>query len=325
MTYGRLLARRVALGILAAWVLLTAVFVAFRATENWQLLARLGAASSGGASMERLEEIRREYLRGRDLEGSLLDQYVDWMGNMVTFQWGESLESGREVLPLVASGAATTASYVLPAVALGMTVALAVGLYSALHEGSRRERGLRGVVYLGLGLPSFWVGAFLLVASGLSIPFGWGFESTRSPVELPLLFQWVLPVVLVATTFVAAVASYARAYSLQYATGDVAKLVRAKGGGRRAVARHVLRNAAIPIVSLAFTETLALLALSVFVIESLFGLEGLGLLFYNAVWTRDLPILMGVSLVFIAAAVAGNVLQDVAYETLDPRVDTGAR
>lgn len=325
MTYLRMVARRVGLGVVAAWALLSAVFVAFRATENWQLLARLGAASSGGASMERIQEIRREYLQGRDLGGSLLDQYVDWMGNMVTLQWGESIESGRAVVPLVAEGTVTTASYVLPAVVLGTVLALAVGLYTAMAKGSAPERGVRSAVYLGLGTPNFWVGAVVLVAAGLSIPFGWGPNPTRRAVDMPFLYQQVLPVLLVTTTVAAGVASYTRAYSLQAVSSDATKLVRAKGGGRVAVARHVLRNAAVPIVSLVFTELLALLALSVFVIESLFGLEGLGLLFYNAIWTRDLPILLGVSLVFIAAGVTFNVAQEVAHTLLDPRVDTDTR
>lgn len=325
MTYGRLLLRRVGLGLLAAWALFTAVFAVFGLTEDWHLTVLLGNAAGADASPERIEEIRQEYLSARGLDEPLFQQYVDWMGDMATLQWGESFESGRAVLPLVIDGTATTASYVVPAVVLGTVLALAIGLYTAMATGSRRERGVRSVVYLGLGTPNFWIGALVLVAAGLSIPFEWGSNPTRPAVDMPFLYQRLLPVALVTTTVVAGVTSYTRAYSLQAVSSPVTKLVRAKGGGRVAVARHVLRNAAVPIVSLVFTELLALLALSVFVIESLFGLEGLGLLFYNAVWTRDLPILMGVSLVFIGAGVTFNVAQDVAYTLLDPRVDTDTR
>ena len=87
----------------------------------------------------------------------------------------------------------------------------------------------------------------------------------------------------------------------------------------------MLRNASIPLISLLFTETLALLALAVFVIEALFAIDGFGLLFYNAIWTRDLPVLMGGTMVIVTVGVAGNVLQDIAYSVLDPRVDTGTR
>ena len=84
----------------------------------------------------------------------------------------------------------------------------------------------------------------------------------------------------------------------------------------------MVRNAAVPLVSLLFAETLALIALSVFVVEAVFAIDGIGSLFYNAVWTQDLPILMGGAMVFVSLGVAGNILQDLLYTALDPRVDT---
>lgn len=325
MSLVRLLLQRIALGVFAAWSFLTAIFLLFSATEDWALNRMMGLAGFGRTPPGDIRDMREEYLAERGLDQPLFERYVEWLGNMFTLQWGESFETGEAVLPTVARATVNTGSYVVPAVLISMVLALVIGVYTAIHGGSRREGGLRGVVYFGLGLPNFWVGALLLMVSGtVAFQFSWR-EAFIPPTEMPFLYDTVVPALLLTTTLVAAVTSYARSYSLQYVSADLTKLVRAKGGGRLAVSRHVLRNAAIPLVSLVFTETLALLALTVFVIEALFGIDGLGLLFYNAIWTRDLPVLLGGTMVVVAVGVLGNITQDVAYSVLDPRVDTGTR
>ena len=118
------------------------------------------------------------------------------------------------------------------------------------------------------------------------------------------------------------VVSYARAHATEYATADFVRLVEATGGSRLRVAAHVLRNAAVPIFSLVFTEALALLVLAVFVVEAVFGIGGFGSLLLQSVDQRDLPVLLGGTLVIIAVGVAGNVVQDLSYSVLDPRIDT---
>lgn len=325
MSLLRVLVQRVALGLFAAWTTLTVVYLLFTATDDWYLASILGLAGRGGMPPEQLQQIRNEYLAERGLDQPFYEQYLDWLSNMLTLQWGRSFETGEEVLPMVLRATLTTGSYVVPAVLLSVALALGLGVYTAMNAGSRREGGVRGLVYLGLGVPNFWVGAVVLMVSGtVAFTFTWR-QSFIPAVEMPFLYETVVPALLLTTTLVAAITSYARSYASGYLSADVAKLVRAKGGGRLAVARHALRNAAIPLVSLAFTETLALLALSVFVIEAVFAIDGLGLLFYNAVWTRDLPVLLGGTLVVIAVGVLGNIVQDVAYSALDPRVDTGTR
>ncbi|QLD84862.1 ABC transporter permease [Natronomonas halophila] len=324
MSLLRLVAQRIALGVIAAWAVLTTVFLAVMGTKNWHLETILALEGRGGTTPEKVREIRTEYLSERGLDRPLHEQYVDWMSGMFTLQWGESFQTGEAVFPMVMSATARTAMYVVPALAVALVVGLAVGLYAAMSERSASDTSTRGLTYLLFGLPNFWVGAMVLSLAGIGVRFGQRSQAIR-PSTLPFLYEYVLPILLVATTLSAAIVSYARSYSLQYVSADLTKLVRAKGGGRLTVARHVLRNAAIPLVSLAFVETLALIALSMFVIEALFTIEGLGLVFYNAIWTSDLPVLMGATLVIAAVGVVGNITQDLAYTALDPRVDTGSR
>ncbi|MEF8808592.1 ABC transporter permease [Natronomonas sp.] len=332
MSLARLIVERLALALVTIWAVLSGIFLLFVGTENWYLgtiLARV--ARSPTTDAEDVEAVKQEYLAERGLDGELHELYVDWMANMFTFQWGQSFDHGVDALPMVLSGTARTAAYVLPAILLAVIVGLAVGLFTAMNDGSLSDSTTRTVTYAGMGIPNFWVGAVLLTLSASAAVIyrpvfltGMSGQPEIAVTEWPALYSYVLPTLLVATTLLAAVASYARAYSKQYYADDITKLVKAKGGGRVTIAKHVVRNAAIPLVSILFTETLALIALSVFVIEAVFAIDGIGSLFYNAIWTQDLPIVMGSAMVFVTLGVVGNLLQDLLNSLLDPRVDTAS-
>lgn len=310
----RLLAKRLAFGAVAAWAVLTAVFALFTRTEDWVLQGRVGLMRYGGATEEEIREARDAYLAQRGLDRPWWEQYLEYMGDMVSLEWGESLATGDAVLPTVVDAATRTATYVLPAVAIAICLGVLLGLYAAMHPDGRLANLSVDSSYLAFALPSFWVGGILLSTTA----------SSRVDYS-PFLFEHALPVALVAATLLGGYVSYARAHASEYATAEFVELVRAKGASPVRVASHVLRNAAIPVVSMLFTEALGLLVLSVFVVETVFGIDGFGLLLVEAVEARDLPVIMGGTLVIVTVGVLGNVIQDVSYSLLDPRVDTGTR
>ncbi|WP_255169564.1 ABC transporter permease [Natrononativus amylolyticus] len=316
MTLLRLFAKRIALGLVAAWAVLTSVFAMFTLTDDWVLAGQEGLLRFAGADEAELEAAREEYLAARGFDRPLREQYVDWMGDMVLLDWGDSLATGEAVFPLVVGAASRTALYVLPALALGIALGTLGGLYVALNPDSRLAGGGLASAYLLFALPNFWVG-------GLLFSLTWGEEPAAS--YSPLVFEHALPILLTTTTLLGGYVSYSRAHSLEYASAEFVTLVKAKGAGRLRVATHVVRNAAIPLFSMLFTEALALLVLAVFVIETLFGIEGFGLLLLEAVHQRDLPVILGSTIVIIGVGVVGNILQDLSYTVLDPRVDTGTR
>ncbi len=314
MSLLRIFARRVALGAVAAWGVLTTVFLLFTATRDWVLAEQVGLLRWQQADDDVVEAARQEYLASRELDRPLWQQYFDWMGNMATLNWGESFETGEAVFPMVTDAAARTAMYVLPAIVLAVAVGLLVGLYAAMRPGSRLADGGLGTSYLFFAIPAFWVGGVFL-----------SFAAQDVIGDSELLFDHVLPVALTTATLLGGYVSYTRAHAMEYTSSEFVKLVRAKGASDRRVARHVLRNAAIPVFSMLFTEALGLLVLSVFVIEVLFGIDGFGRLLFRAVEDRDLPVLLGGTIVTIGVGVVGNIVQDVSYTVLDPRVDTGSR
>jgi peptide/nickel transport system permease protein len=329
-----LVLKRIAAGVFSIWAVLSVIFLLFVGGKKWHLssiiaLDAFAAQMSGSDFSEtEIEETTQEYLAQRGLDRPMDELYIDWMTNMFTLQWGESFESGHEAFPAVMSSAGRTATYVLPAVVVATVLGLGIGVLTAMQRRSRGAGVLRGLTYAGMGLPNFWLGSMLLLTAGAGVAFtpvnltglsGFPEIETR---QLPFRYDYLLPFLLVATTLLGAIVSYTRAYARQYYADNLTKHVRAKGGGELAVARHVLRNAAVPLVSLLFAETLALIALSVFVVEAVFAIDGIGTLFYNAVWRQDLPIVMGATMVIVSFGIAGNITQDVLHSMLDPRVGT---
>lgn len=314
VTLLRTLAKRLGLGIFAAWGVLTAMFGLFALTDDWVLQAEIGKIKWAGAGEEAVREARQEYFAARGLDQPVLDRYVDWLGDILTLQWGQSWSTNEQVLLMVVDAVSRTAMYVLPAVVLAIVFGMLIGVYVALSPDSYLANAGRGTAYLLFAVPGFWVGGMLL-----SLPLGglFGYES--------LVFEHLLPIALTGMTLAGGYVSYSRAHSLEYASTDFVRLVKAKGAGPLRVARHVVRNAAIPLFSMLFTEVLGLLVLTVFVIEVLFGIEGFGRLLFAAIDQRDLPVLLGGTMVIIAVGVGGNVIQDIAYSLLDPRVDTDSR
>lgn len=319
MTVLEILAKRILAGLVTAWAVLSAVFLAFSRTEDWvaaRIEGQIRHASGGFDPLpeeeveRRLEEAMAEHAGPRELDRPLHERYLDWMGNMATFDWGYSVETGEAVFPLVMGATARTAAYVVPAIVLAVTVGTVIGLYVAMNPGSRLATSGRLGSYLLFALPSFWVGGLLI-------------SSVQGEVvsPRPWLFEYLLPTVLVATTLLGGYVSYARAHALEYATADFVTLVEAKGGGSAVVARHVVRNAAIPLFSMLFTEALGLLVLGIFVIEFVFGIEGFGLTLFFAIDARDIPVLLASTVVIIMVGVLGNIVQDLSYQYLDPRVE----
>ncbi len=310
MSLLRRLVKRLATGLVAAWTVLTAVFLLFTATPDWVLEQRVRALQYGGASDARLAAVREQYLAARGFDRPLPVQYADWMTDMATLDWGTSFAGAGPVLPTVLDAAGRTALYVLPAIALAVAAGLLIGLVAALRPESRLASLGVGTSYLVFAVPGFWLGGLLLsLASNGVLPVP------------SVVLDHLLPTALAAAALLGGYVSYSRAHAREYGHAEFVRLVRAKGGADRDVARHVLRNAAIPVFSMLFTEAIGLLVLSVFVIETLLGIDGFGRLLVQSVDGRDLPVILGQILVIVGVGVLGNVVQDLSYEALDPRVE----
>ncbi|MFB6194020.1 MAG: ABC transporter permease subunit [Halobaculum sp.] len=255
----------------------------------------------------------------RDSSTPLVVRYVTWLADLVTLQWGTF--GGRPTTAVVADRVLRTGLYVVP----GALVAYLGGVVSGFHSAQTtplRDRLERGVVYLAFGLPTA-VLAILLINHGLQgpglleNPF---YDGERAALSAYNLARSVGPAALVALGLLAVQARHARSEWQTYDTTTLVRLVRAKGGGPITVARHVLRNAAAPLVSVLVSETLGLLLLIVMVTERIFRIDGFGSLLFTAASERSPALVISVTVVTVVLGVGGTLLHDLLQATLDPRV-----
>lgn len=313
MSLARIFVRRLSIGFLAIWSILSIIFGLFTLTDDWVLERELAPAAWAG-EQELLDRTRQEYLAERGLDSPVHELYLDYMTDIFVMDWGESFLTGQPALQEVIDASLATATYAIPAVIVAIALGITIGVIGALNPDSRLAGSSIWMSYLLFAIPSFWLGGLILSFS---------IEGTIGHPDL--LYDSILPFLFTTAALLGGYVSYARAHSMEYASADFVKLVRAKGASNLRVATHVTRNSAIPFVSMLFTEALGLLVLAIFVIEVLFGIEGLGLLMFDSINHRDLPVLVGGIIVIILVSVVGNIIQDVSYTMLDPRVDTGAR
>lgn len=327
MRVTRRLARRTVLAVFSIYVVMTIVFgfVALTADPN------IGAVRWGAAleyrhapPEERLDLIKQQvqaYRSARNLDVPVEKRYIRWLIDITTLDWGISHSHNRPVFSVISKRLPYTAVYVVPAMVLSSVIGIAAGVLTALRQGSLLDRFGTTVAYVGLGIPNFWLASVLLLElthkrdwlSAAVNPSLGAFAPTNMEAA-------VLPMIVLTSSLLAGQLRYARAESLEYVGEEFVRLVKAKGLPGRGIARHILRVAAAPLLSLFFVELLAVLIVNIYVLEFVFDLPGFGLLSYEAIQRRDLPLLLGTTMVVAFIGIAANLLQDGLYTVLDPRV-----
>jgi peptide/nickel transport system permease protein len=266
-------------------------------------------------------EQRAAVLREFGLDKPLPVQYVLWVGNMLQGNFGWSFRTGQPVAVLIASRLPITIELAVLAVLSVALVGIPLGVAASVSRSLRVRTLVQMVGVLGLSLPNFWIAVLLII--GASSLFGWLPALIYvSPLADPWvnLQQMFLPVLSLALGLSAVVVRMTRSSMLEVLGQDFIRVARAKGLATRAVLlRHALRNALIPIVTVLGLQTGFLLG-GVVITEQIFGLPGLGWTLLNGVYQRDYPVVQGTVMVFAATFVLINLLVDLLYTYLDPRI-----
>ncbi|MFH9226976.1 ABC transporter permease [Streptomyces lydicus] len=253
---------------------------------------------------------------------SLPEQYVSYLGRLLTGDLGESYKLNQSVASLLAERLPKTALLAGLALALAAVVAVPLGVLQAVRRGRAADYLLTGVAFLAYATPVFFLGLVLILVFGQQLQL-LPAEAPQADTVGGILAQapaLVLPVVTAALGIVAAFSRYLRSAVLDNLAEDYVRTARAKGqSDARIMARHVLRNALIPLATL-LGLYLPTLFSGTLVVESMFNYPGMGLLFWNAAQSSDFPVLLGVTLVVGVATVLGSLLADLAYALLDPRI-----
>jgi peptide/nickel transport system permease protein len=259
------------------------------------------------------------------LDRPMLAQYWSWLGHAVTGDLGTSIQSREPVLGLIADRVPATVQLALGATLVGLLLGIPVALASALRPHSWVDRALSGWSALALGVPTFWLGILLILlfavqlhwlpSASVYVPFWSAPGQALRNILLPALTLGIY----VSGIF----ARFLRAALLGELKADYVRTARSKGlRERNVIGRHVMRNALLPFVTVVGLMMANFIGGTV-ITEAVFTYPGLGRLLIQAISTRDYPLIQGCILFVLVVYVGMNVLVDVLYAYIDPRIDYG--
>jgi peptide/nickel transport system permease protein len=255
------------------------------------------------------------------LDKPITTQYMRWMGAVLTGDLGRSVLSKKPVTELIAARLPPTLSLALSAIVVTLLVAVPLGVLASWRHGGWTDRAIRAGSVLGFSVPSFVIGYVLIFvfAVKLDVLPVQGY----APLERGLgeyLRHLVLPTVTLAAVYIALISRITRASMLDILGEDFVRTARAKGAPEKVVLfRHALRNAAVPIVTIVGVGITALIS-GVVVTETVFNIAGVGRMIVDSVLARDYPVVQGTILFFSFSYIFINLLVDIAYVLLDPRI-----
>ncbi|AHF79196.1 Binding-protein-dependent transporter, inner membrane component (plasmid) [Sodalis praecaptivus] len=287
-------------------------------------MADVIASQSGGASAEYMNEMRHLY----GLDVPIWQQFWHYLQSLFTLKMGYSFLYNAQVSELIFSRLPATLLLALTAILFALVLGVLLGIVAARYRGSFVDGFISVFSTIGFATPLFWIGLLFIVVFALWLrwlPVG-GFATVgadfpnRWAYLLDVLHHLILPAFSLSLFFLSVYVRLTRSALLDVYHQDYVRTARAKGLTEwRVIFRHMLRNAALPIVTLTGLEIGGLLSGSV-VIETVFGWPGIGRLAYDAVLQRDINLLLGIFLLSSLLVVAMNLLIDLLYVVLDPRI-----
>ena len=264
-----------------------------------------------------LEEMREKL----GLNRPIYLQYFEWIGRAMRGDLGESLYSSRPVLQELARRAPVSLELGAVAVFFAVLMGVPIGVLSASRQDSAEDYIARSGAILGLSAPGFWLGTLVVVLP--AIYFGWSPSIKFIPFTSDPwghMVQFLIPGFLLGIASAASIMRLTRTQLLEVLRQDYVRTAWSKGLGERVVVlKHSLKNALIPVVTVLGIQIAQVLSGTV-IFETIFGLPGMGRFLFDAITERDYPVIQGINLVIVTTVVTVNLLVDVVYAYLDPRI-----
>lgn len=262
-----------------------------------------------GATREDIETLRRQL----GFDRPLIVQYLDYLWQLARCDLGQSLVQRIPVVDIMVGRVPYTLWLASGALIVALGIGLPIGIVMAVRRDTRLERALAALVLVGQSMPTFWSGILLIMlfAVALGIMPSSGVDGIRSV---------ILPAIALGALTMATFARVARTAVLEELSRDYVSTARAKGLlFRHVIRRHILRNAATPIITISALEIANLLAGAV-IVETVFAWPGLGQLAVQSIAARDFPIVQGIVLLGAFVSIGLNLLADILYSVVDPRI-----
>jgi peptide/nickel transport system permease protein len=312
-----------------AWAIPTLMFVTFLV----YIALRIGTdpvASYKRINPRATKAKIAQYIEVNGLDPNYVRGYFRWLGNFVTLDWPRSIKGSREVWPQLKDALANTIRLGVAASSVGIVIGLGLGVFAALRPGGRRDVAVNTAAFVGISIPPYvsailfqllfavywsrWFGSTLFPTSGVYPPGQQGFN-------LGLMIKhMVLPTFVVAIQIIAVYSRYMRSSLLDVLSSEYMRTARSKGiSEARVLFKHGLRNALIPVVTIAAIDVGAIVG-GLIITENVFSYPGMGKYFLSAFGEGDFPLLMPWMVIIVASTLFFNLLADISYAWLDPRI-----
>jgi peptide/nickel transport system permease protein len=307
--------RRLILMIPTIFVITVFTFGLLRIMPGDFIVAQM--AEARGVDQEQMDIWRAEL----GLDEPAYTQYVEWVGGVVTGDWGTSFWQNEPVLNVIGRALPISIELGVMAIVIGIAISLPVGVISAVRQDTWMDYLGRGISIAGISVPNFFLATLIII-------FGarwFGFFPTQvyqNPLDDPIanLKQFLPGAIVLGTALSAQNMRMLRTTMLETLRADYVRTARAKGLKESGVIfRHAFRNALIPVVTLLGIQISVAIGGSV-IVETVFGMNGIGRNYINAVSQRDYPLVQGILLVLVSATLLTNLVVDLSYSYLDPRI-----
>jgi peptide/nickel transport system permease protein len=312
----RYVAKRTLQAIGVVYVVATTVFVAVRSVPGDPARLVLG----GNAEPDELAAVRAEL----GLDQPIHVQYYRWMADLARGDLGDSIYTGQSVVASIANAAEPTLSIGLVGITIAILIAIPAGVVSATRRDQWEDYVATGVAFLGISMPSFWIGIVLLLTVGTAIPVipSFGYASISEGI-VPWLSHVILPATAVGLPYAGIITRMTRSSMLEVLSEDYMQTARAKGLPPRLVLfKHGLQNALMPVVTVAGI-LFALLLGGIVAVEMVFGVQGFGRLLIRSIERQDFPIVQGSVIVISIIFVFMNLFVDLLYMSINPKIKYG--
>ena len=297
--------KRILLAILTVWVVITVTFFVMHAVPGGPFMSEKAVSPAAQAALE------AKY----GLDRPLMTQYLTYLKDVVTkLDFGPSLKQrGRNVIDIIADGMRTSAKLGLIAAFGALAVGIVLGAVAALRRNKLIDKVIMVITTAFVSMPSFIMGSLLLVLFAIKL--------SLLPANGTTSQGLILPIVTLALYPMAYITRLTRSSMLDVLGQDYIRTAKAKGvSGRKIIFGHALKNSLIPVITY-FGPMLAYIVTGSLVVEQIFAVPGIGRAFISSITNRDYPMVMGTTIVLAVLIVVMNLLSDIMYKIVDPRIN----
>ncbi len=326
MGKGRYLVKRFVYIVFVFFIISILMFFIYKSMPGDPVTMMLGE-SRNSMKPEAYQALYDRTRQELGLDKPLVIQYLIWIGNMLTGDFGYSTQYKRQVVDVIGTPMLNTLMLNALSMVVTFAVAIPLGIATAVRKNSVFDKFVQVITIVGYSLPSFIIALLFIFAFAVKIPIfpisgvrSAGFSGSGVELVLDTLWHMALPVIVLSISGIGSITRYVRAEMIDVLRMDYIKTARAKGLKEKTVIyMHAFRNALIPIVTIATAWVVTLFGGSV-VIENVFLWPGLGQMLINGLLQRDFSIVLTMQMFYVVLSLTGNVIMDIAYTIVDPRV-----